>query len=129
MVSVVDIAGFGRRFAALCIDWLVSIGVSLILFPGVAYGSPESAVAILAIFATQVIAFTWLISSSFGQRVLGILVVRSDGSRLSLWRVIVRTLLICMVIPALVYDSYGRGLHDRAVDSVVVRDSGPESEG
>jgi hypothetical protein len=43
---------------------------------------------------------------------------------LSLGRVVLRTLLICLVIPALVLDSDGRGLHDRAVDSVVLRAAG-----
>ena len=32
-----------------------------------------------------------------------------------------RTVLICLVIPPLVWDSDGRGLHDRAVNTVVVR--------
>ncbi len=44
-----------------------------------------------------------------------------DGGRLGLGRVALRTVLICLVIPAVVIDSYGRGLHDRAVGSVVVR--------
>lgn len=118
-----DAAGFGRRLAGLCIDWAVSIGVSLLLFRQVAYGSSESSAAILAIFATEVILLTWLSSASFGQRVVGLVVVRTDGERLGLWRAALRTLLLCLVIPALVMDSQGRGLHDRAVDSIVLRAS------
>ena len=114
-------AGFGRRGAALCLDWGGSIGISLLLFRQVAYGSPESSAAILLIFAAEVILLTWLSSASFGQRIVGLVVLRTDGGRLSLWRVALRTALICLVIPALVYDSDGRGLHDRAVDSVVLR--------
>lgn len=113
--------GLGRRFVAICIDWFVSIAVALLLFRSAAYGSLESSVATLLVFATEIIAFTWLISASFGQRLLGMSVVRVDGGRLSLWRIIGRTLLICLVIPAVVYDSNGRGLHDRAVGSIVIR--------
>ena len=40
---------------------------------------------------------------------------------LGLGRAALRTLLICLVIPAVVMDSYGRGLHDRAVGSIVLR--------
>ena len=109
---------------AIGLDWLLSIGISLLLFRDVAYGSQESSVAILLIFAAEVILLTWLISASFGQRIMGITVVRTDGSRLGLGRVALRTLLICLVIPAVVYDEYGRGLHDRAVGSVALR-SGP----
>jgi uncharacterized RDD family membrane protein YckC len=116
-----EVAGLGRRLAALAIDWLVSIGVSLLLFRDVAYGSLESSVAILLIFAAELILLTWLTGASFGQRILGIQVVRMDGGRLGLGRVALRTLLICLVVPAVVIDSYGRGLHDRAVGSVVVR--------
>lgn len=116
-----EIAGFGRRLAAIMIDWLAAIGVSLLLFRDVAYGSLESSVAILALFALEVIVLTWLLGGSFGQRILGLSVVRTDGSRLSLGRIVLRTLLLCLVIPALVVDSFGRGLHDRAVDSVVIR--------
>jgi len=116
-----EVAGLGRRLAALAVDWLVSIGVSLLLFRDVEYGSLESSVAILLIFAAELILLTWLTGASFGQRILGIQVVRMDGGRLGLGRVALRTLLICLVVPAVVIDSYGRGLHDRAVGSVVVR--------
>ena len=116
-----EAAGLGRRLAAIALDWALSIGITLLLFRNLPYGSIESNAATLAVFAGEVILLTWLMSASFGQRILGISVLRTDGSRLSLWRVALRTLLICLVIPAVVYDSNGRGLHDKAVDSIVVR--------
>ena len=33
----------------------------------------------------------------------------------------IRAVLICLVIPAVVYDRDRRGLHDRAANTVVVR--------
>jgi uncharacterized RDD family membrane protein YckC len=114
-------AGFGRRLGAIAIDWALSIGMALLLFRSAPYGSAESQIATLSLFAFEVTLLTWLSSASFGQRVLGLEVQRTDGSRLSLGRVVLRTLLICLVIPAVVIDSDGRGLHDRAVDSVVLR--------
>lgn len=116
-----EVAGFGRRLAALAVDWLVSTGVALLLVGASGYLSNQMSLATLLVFAVEVIVFTWLIGASFGQRILGLAVRRTDGSRLSLGRAILRTLLICLVIPAVVMDSYGRGLQDRAVDSVVVR--------
>jgi uncharacterized RDD family membrane protein YckC len=116
-----EVAGLGRRVAAIAIDWIACILLSRVIFGQFAYGSPESSFAILLLFIAEVTLFTWLISASFGQRLLGISVVRLDGGRLALWRVLVRTLLICIVIPAVVYDSVGRGLHDRAVGSVAIR--------
>lgn len=116
-----SVAGFGRRLAALCLDWLVAIGLSRVLFSFLVYGSTESGVAILGLFFVEVSLLTWLMAASFGQRVLGIGVVRLDGRRLGLPAVLLRTLLLCLVIPAVVIDRDGRGLHDRAVGSVVIR--------
>jgi len=112
--------GFGRRLVALIIDWFVSLGVTLLVFREVSYGSTASSFATLAVFAGEVIVFTWLLAGSFGQRLLGVRVVRVDGGRLSLGRIILRTVLLCLVIPAVIWDSSGRGLHDRAAGSIVV---------
>ncbi len=120
-----EVAGLGRRVAAIAIDWFASILLSRVIFGQLTYGSAESSFAILMIFIAEVVIFTWLMSASFGQRLLGISVVRLDGGRLSLWRIVVRTLLICLIIPAVVYDSTGRGLHDRAVGSVAIRSRRP----
>jgi uncharacterized RDD family membrane protein YckC len=115
-----EVAGLGRRFGGIAIDWLVAIGISLLVFRDVAYGSLESSAAILLIFAAEVILLTWLTAASFGQRILGMRVLRTDGTPLGLLRTVGRTMLVCLVIPAVVMDSQGRGLHDRAVGSVVV---------
>ena len=112
-------AGLGRRAAAIAIDWLVALLLAR-LIPGAEYGTGDYALATLAIFAAEIVIFTWLTGSSFGQRILGIAVVSESGGRLALWRIIVRTALICIVIPALVYDSQRRGLQDLAVGSRVV---------
>jgi uncharacterized RDD family membrane protein YckC len=119
-VLTMEVAGFGRRLAALAIDWFVSIAVARILFSSAAYGSPDSSLATLLVFAAEVIVFTWLMAASFGQRVLGLRVVRTQGGPLGLARAALRTLLLCLVIPAIVIDDQGRGLHDRSVDSIVI---------
>lgn len=112
-------AGLGRRVGAIALDWLIALLLAR-LVPGAEYGSGDYALATLAIFAVEIIVLTWLTGSSFGQRILGIAVVSEKGGRLSLWRIIVRTALICIVVPALVYDSQRRGLQDLAVGSRVV---------
>jgi uncharacterized RDD family membrane protein YckC len=118
-----EVSGFGRRVVAIILDWLLSIVLSRVLFGQFEYGTSEGSSAILLIFVFQIILLTWLMSASFGQRIMGIAVVRITGQRLSLWRVALRTALICLVIPAVVFDSDGRGLHDRLVGSVVIRRS------
>ncbi|MDP7384097.1 MAG: hypothetical protein QF382_08490, partial [Acidimicrobiales bacterium] len=61
------------------------------------------------------------LSKRDGQRLVRLRVVSIDGGRVPLWRVLVRTLLICLVIPAVVYDDDGRGVHDRLAHTRVVR--------
>lgn len=116
-----EAAGLGRRAAGIALDWLLAIGISRVVFGQFPYGSPESSLGILTIFALEVVLLTWLTTASFGQRVVGLQVIRLGGGRLPLWRVVVRTLLICLVIPAVIIDSDGRGLQDRAVGSIVIR--------
>lgn len=112
---------FGRRVVAFLIDWFASVLVALAAFPQFGYGTNESMLLTVVVFAVEVTVLTWLTGASFGQRILGLRVVSIQGGRLPLWRVVVRTLLLLLVIPAVVYDDQGRGLHDRVAGSVVVR--------
>lgn len=114
-------AGFGRRLVALTIDWFASLGIAVLFFREFPYGSADSMITTTIIFYSEIVIFTFLLTSSFGQKVLGLRVLSINGGRLALWRIAVRTLLILLVIPALVIDSDGRGVHDRIVGSVVVR--------
>ena len=112
-------ASLARRALAIIIDWVAALLLAR-LFSSAPYGSSDYALMVLIIFAGEIIVLTWLTGSSFGQRIMGIAVVAETGGRLALWRIIVRTVLICLVVPALVYDSQRRGLQDLAVGSRVV---------
>lgn len=113
--------GLGRRILAILLDWLVATGIALLTVGAAGYASNQMSLMTLFVFFVEVTTLTWLLSASFGQRILRLRVVRLDGSPLGLWRSALRTLLICLVIPAVVMDTYGRGLQDRAVGSVVIR--------
>lgn len=113
-----SMASTGRRVVALFIDWIAALLISRALV-----GTPETTLesfATLGIFALEVTVLTWLWGSSFGQRLVGIRVV-GRSRRLGLIAALLRTALICIVIPPVIWDADGRGLHDRAVDSVVIR--------
>jgi len=56
-----------------------------------------------------------------GKRLLGLRVIRTDGSRPGFAWAAVRTILLFLVVPPLLSDRDQRGLHDRAADTVVVR--------
>jgi uncharacterized RDD family membrane protein YckC len=109
-----SIARTGRRAAAICIDWALAVLLSVAFF---AYDP----FATLAIFAVAQIVFLLTVSGSVGHLALGMRVVPMAGGYLGLWRPFVRTLLLCLVIPAVIWDRDGRGMHDRLAGTVLVR--------
>ncbi|GAA4264882.1 hypothetical protein GCM10022256_04940 [Frondihabitans peucedani] len=107
-------ARFGRRIAALLIDWLLAVVISITFFH---YNS----FATLGVFAVMQIVFLVTIGGSIGHIVLRLRLVPLAGGYIGVWKPIVRTVLICLVIPAVIYDQDQRGLHDRAIASILVR--------
>lgn len=111
-------AGTGRRLVALFIDWGAATLIARAL---VDQSQPTlQSFVTLGIFALEATVLTWLWGSSFGQRIVGVRVV-GRTRRLGLIGAALRSVLICLVIPPLIWDADGRGLHDRAVDSLVLR--------
>lgn len=109
-----SVARVGRRIGALAIDWACAVLVSVAFF---AY-DPW---ATTAIFALVQIVFIPTLGGSPGHRVLGMRLVRLDGAWVGLWRPVVRTALLVLVIPAVVWDPDQRGLHDKVVGTVLLR--------
>ena len=114
-----DYASWPRRIAALVLDWLASTLVTVLVVGTDRYFSDQqSGWWVLGAFAVEVSVLTALTGGSFGQLLVRIRVLRTDGHTLSLLTATGRTLLICLVIPPLVYRSEtGRGLHDLWTDS------------
>ena len=114
-----SIARFGRRLAAIAIDWAVAYGLAWLFFRD-AHGTVDGLI-ILAVFAVLTILFLLVLNGSLGQIILRMRVVPARGGYLGLWRPFVRTILLCLVIPAVVFDRDQRGLHDRAAGTILVR--------
>ena len=109
-----------RRVVAILVDWWAAVLIARLLVDA----SNPAGQSLLAtgIFAAELVLLTWSTQASFGQRLVGIRVVSLiEPGRLRLGGCLVRTLLICLFVPAIIWDDDNRGLHDRAVDSVVVR--------
>lgn len=103
------------------LDWVAATLVAKAFLTTAPYPSPALSAWTLLVFAVEVWALTATLGASFGQAVLRLRVERVHGGRVGAGRVAARTVLLCLVIPAVVYDRDGRGLHDRVADSVVVR--------
>ena len=109
-----DYASWPRRIVALVIDWMVSTLVTIgFLGLGDYTENPSSGWVVLGVFAIEATVLTTLTGGSFGQLLTRVRVLRTDGRPLSLLMALARTLLICLVIPPLIYKTdSGRGLHD-----------------
>jgi len=119
--GVGSVASYGRRVGALFIDWIASAIVAQLIFPQYPYGSQSSALATLGVFFVVKTVFTILGGASFAQRLLGIRVSSLRSPYVDPLRATLRTFLICLVIPAAIWDRDGRGLHDRAARTVVLK--------
>jgi hypothetical protein len=109
-----SIGRLGRRILALAIDWAIAVIIAVAFFH---YNS----FATLGIFALMQMIFLITIGGSIGHLILRMRVTPVRGGYLGIWRPIVRTVLLCIVIPAVIYDQDQRGLHDRAVGTILVR--------
>lgn len=109
-----SMARAGRRILAICIDWVIALAISNFAFGGNQW-------ATLAVFAVEQILLIGTLGYSIGHRVAGIHVVGLGGTRAGPLAALVRTILLCLVIPAVVFDPDQRGIHDRAMNTILIR--------
>ena len=116
-----SVAGWGRRLAALFVDWFGCLLVSEVITTVSLSVSPDTERSMpLLVFLLEVTLFTAAAGGSFGQLALRVAVVRLDGRPVTVLNALVRTVLICLVIPPLVFNRDNRGLHDLAVGTLTV---------
>lgn len=114
-----SIARLPRRIVALLVDWVIATVLSLAFF---AIGPWQTNGFItLGIFAVLQIVCQLVANGSIGHLVTGIRVVPVTGGRLRAWQPFVRTALLCLAVPAVIWNEDQRGLHDQAAATMLVR--------
>ena len=109
-----SIARAGRRLVAIMLDWGLAMLISNFAFGGDSW-------ATLAVFAAEQMLLVGTLGYSIGHRAMGIHVVRLGGAPAGPLAGLVRAVLLCLVIPAVIFDPDHRGLHDKAMNTVLVR--------
>ncbi len=122
-----SLAGFGRRLVAVLLDWLICTVIAAGLMH---YRLGEGGLGPfkpLLVFVLMNLFLVGTLGSTIGHRLLGIRVVRlggagqrpgaSPGPLLAL----IRTVLLAVVVPALIWDRDTRGFHDKLAGTVPVR--------
>ncbi len=116
-----SLASWGSRIAALVLDWIVCTVVAFLLFGSrVLTGQGWTSWTTLATFFVETSVLCVLAGGSIGQLICRIAVVRVERRPLDPGRSLLRSALLCVVLPALVMATDRRGLHDLAAGTVVV---------
>ena len=112
-------ASFSRRIGALGIDWFCCLLLARAL--------TDNQWAPLGVFAVENLLLLTTLGATFGQRLLRLRVVRlGTPGPVPPLPALIRTALLVLVIPAVVWDREGRGLHDKAAKTQVM-DTRPTS--
>ena len=104
---------WGRRVGAIIIDWFASIAVAFVFFG-------DSALATLLIFAGSTFVLQATLGTTIGHWVVGVGTRTAEGSMPGFARAAVRTVALCLVVPPVVIDADGRGLHERWSQTYIV---------
>jgi uncharacterized RDD family membrane protein YckC len=118
-----ETASWARRILALLVDYAACWAVMLLIYGRDWFGnSSVPSIYLNLLFIGESAFLMALAGGSFGQLATRLRIVRVDGSPrpLGLIPALLRQVLICLVIPPLVFRPDGRGLHDLAVGSAVV---------
>lgn len=107
---------WGRRIGALAVDWGTAVAISAGFFD-------YQALATTGVFAAMTLLLVGTVGCTIGHRVLGLRVYRivDGGSPPLPLQTLVRTLLLCLALPAVIPGADGRGLHDIAAGTRIAR--------
>jgi uncharacterized RDD family membrane protein YckC len=119
-----SIGRFGRRLAGAFIDWALCTVIAFALFdvplPFTEVAGARSYV-VLAVFAVENLLLVGTLGYTVGHRIVGLQVRALDGRAARPLQVVVRTVLLCLFLPAMFWDRDGRGFHDKSAGTVIVR--------
>ena len=118
-----ETASWGHRILALVVDYAACWGVMLLIYGKDWFGNGSvPSLYLTFLFIGESAVLMALSGGSFGQLATRLRVVRVDGSGrpLSLLMALLRQVMICLVIPPLVFRPDGRGLHDLVCGSATV---------
>lgn len=113
------IARPGRRIGAIAVDW----GLSMLIAYGLFARGDQQAMGnwALGIFFLMSLLTVATVGCTPGKVLFRLRVIAENGGRLAPGWALVRSVLLCLVVPALIWDRDGRGLHDRLSRSIQIR--------
>lgn len=115
-----SMAPLWRRALGLLVDWaVVQLLARLAFGVDLGAGGAQSFVPLGLLAVLHVLGIT-AFAATPGQALLGLQVLQVRSGSFPL-QVVLRTALLCLFVPAVLTDRHGRGLHDAAAGTVIVR--------
>jgi uncharacterized RDD family membrane protein YckC len=125
-----SLAGVGARIGAFIVDSIASTFVAALFVTVVherhagQHGFSDRLPGYWSLipFAVDYVVGMLVAGRTLGMHLFGLRIIRVDKEEaVNPWRAVLRTLLLMLLVPAVVFDRDGRGLHDRYTDTAVVR--------
>jgi uncharacterized RDD family membrane protein YckC len=117
-----SVARFGRRAGAIIVDFVLCDLIAGLF--GYSLTGPNSggrAFIPLLVFAAENLLLVGTAGFTVGHRLFRLHVHRLQGGLPGPFLALVRTILLCLAVPALIWDRDQRGIHDRVPGTVLVR--------
>jgi uncharacterized RDD family membrane protein YckC len=124
-----SIGSSGPRAAAFVVDLIASVLIAGLMVQIFHHGHHHDLTSrlpkswSLIPFALDYILGMLVAGRTLGMHLFGLRIIRVDDQTqpVNPWRAVLRTFLLMLFVPAVVWDKDGRGLHDRYSDTAVVR--------
>jgi uncharacterized RDD family membrane protein YckC len=121
-----SLASPGARAGAFVVDCIASGLVAALAIQIVHHGGDTASRLpgswSLIPFALDYVLGMLVAGRTLGMNLFGIRIVRVDRTApVDPWRAVVRTFFLMLLVPAVIFDKDGRGLHDRLTDTAVVQ--------
>ena len=115
-------ASVARRMGGVLIDWTICWAAAGLISANTGVLG-DTATLTLILWVILGVVCGWLFARTPGMAVLGMGVARLDapGQRVGFVRALLRTVFTMFVLPAALVDPDGRGMHDRATGTTVIR--------
>lgn len=117
-----SMAPLWRRAVGLLIDWVIAQLIARFAFGavlGVGSAGADAFVPLGVLAIMNVLCIT-AFAATPGQAIMRLQVLQVKPGSFPL-QVVIRTLLLCLFIPAVLMDTHGRGFHDGIAGTVIVR--------
>ncbi len=124
-----SLASAGARIGAWLVDSVLSVLVGALFVEVIHHGHHHQGLAdrLPGYWSLIPFALDYVLGMLFAGRTIGMYlfklrIIRVDREEaVNPWRAVLRTVLLMLLVPAVVFDRDGRGLHDRYTDTAVVR--------